>query len=81
MTKELEDLGGNAMNLRACTCAWLAGFSACDIAAWNWHSVTKEDRLPLQHTKFLDLWGPDPSPKDEGFGFVQKEKHVSKISV
>ncbi|CAK9096215.1 Helicase ATP-binding domain-containing protein [Durusdinium trenchii] len=45
--RELEDLAGNAMNIRAATAAWLCGLSTLNIDAWNQHGVTESDRMPL----------------------------------
>lgn len=33
--KELEDIAGNAMNIRAASAAWVAVFAGVDINAWN----------------------------------------------
>lgn len=47
-SKELEDLAGNSMNVRAVAAAWVAAFSALDLDKWNRASKTAEDERPLR---------------------------------
>lgn len=47
-SKELEDLAGNAMNVRAAAAAWVAALSALDLDKWNVASKTAEEDRPLR---------------------------------
>ena len=48
-SEEIEDLAGNAVNVRACAAAWLALLSAVDIDSWNHRGRAAEDwnKLPF----------------------------------
>lgn len=46
-TKELEDLAGNSMNVRAAAAGWIALFACVDVWRWNAVATTKEDSHPL----------------------------------
>ncbi|CAL1140680.1 unnamed protein product [Cladocopium goreaui] len=50
--RELEDLAGNSMNIRACAAAWLCLFSTLDLQKWNQAGITADTTDPLLHDTY-----------------------------
>lgn len=73
--KELEDLAGNSMNIRACAAAWLCLFSTLDLQKWNQAGMTADTTDPLLH----DIYWNWLLAKDIGCCLATRNFSVLKI--